>query len=38
MVWQYSDVGKVAGAANEAGYVDLDVLAEGHTINDLLMR
>lgn len=36
-VWQYSDVGKVAGAANEAGFVDLDVLAEGATVDDLLM-
>ena len=36
-IWQYSDVGKVPGAANEAGYVDLDVLAEGLTVDDLLM-
>ncbi|MBR0403755.1 MAG: hypothetical protein IJI68_00825 [Eggerthellaceae bacterium] len=38
IVWQYSDVGKVKGCANEAGYVDLDVLAEGRSIDDLIMR
>lgn len=37
LIWQYSDVGKVEGAANEAGYVDLDVLAEGRSVEDLLM-
>ena len=37
-IWQYSDVGKVAGTGNEAGYVDLDVLAEGRSVEDLLMR
>lgn len=37
-IWQYSDVGELAGAANEAGHVDLDVLAEGVTVEDLLMR
>lgn len=37
IIWQYSDVGEVAGAANEAGHVDLDVLAEGVTVDDLLM-
>ncbi len=36
-IWQYSDVGEVAGAANEAGHVDLDVLAEGVSVEDLLM-
>lgn len=36
-IWQYSDVGKVAGAANEAGHVDLDVLAAGVSVDDLLM-
>ena len=36
-IWQYSDVGQVAGAANEAGHVDLDVLAEGTTVDDLLI-
>ncbi len=36
-VWQYSDVGEVAGAANEAGHVDLDVLAEGVSVDDLLV-
>lgn len=37
-IWQYSDVGKVAGSANEAGYVDLDVLAKGVSVEDLLMK
>lgn len=36
-IWQYSDVGKVAGAANDAGHVDLDVLAEGVSVEDLLL-
>ena len=36
-VWQYGDVGKVAGAANDEGHVDLDVLAEGTSVKDLLM-
>ena len=36
-IWQYSDVGKVAGCANAEGYVDLDVLAEGASVEDLLM-
>ncbi len=36
-IWQYSDVGEVAGAANAAGHVDLDVLAEGTSVDDLLM-
>jgi len=36
-IWQYSDVGEVAGAANAAGHVDLDVLAEGVSVDDLLM-
>lgn len=36
-VWQYSDMGKVEGAANDAGNVDLDVLAKGLTVEDLLM-
>ncbi len=36
-IWQYSDVGEVVGAANEAGHVDLDVLAEGLSVEDLLM-
>ena len=37
-VWQYSDVGEVAGAANDSGYVDLDVLAGGVSVEDLLMQ
>ena len=37
-IWQYSDVGKVAGAANAEGNVDLDVLAKGVSVEDLLMR
>lgn len=36
-IWQYSSVGEVSGAANDAGYVDLDVLAEGLSVDDLLM-
>ena len=36
-MWQYSDVGKVAGAANDEGHVDLDVLAQGTSVKDLLM-
>ena len=36
-IWQYSDVGQVAGVANETGHVDLDVLAEGVSVEDLLM-
>lgn len=36
-IWQYSDVGEVIGAANEAGHADLDVLAEGKSVEDLLM-
>ena len=36
-VWQYNDVGVVPGAANDAGHVDLDVLADGLSIEDLLM-
>lgn len=32
-----ADAGVVAGAANQAGHVDLDVLAEGVSVNDLLM-
>ena len=36
-IWQYSDVGQVAGAANAEGHVDLDVLADGITVDDLLM-
>jgi lysozyme len=36
-IWQYSDVGELAGAANDAGHVDLDVLAEGAKVDDLLM-
>lgn len=34
-IWQYSDTGELAGASNEAGHVDLDVLAEGFTVEDL---
>ena len=34
-IWQYSDTGELAGASNEAGHVDLDVLAEGVTVEDL---
>ena len=36
-IWQYSDVGLVPGTANVDGHVDLDVLAEGLTVDDLLM-
>ncbi|MBR3312816.1 MAG: hypothetical protein IKG18_01620 [Atopobiaceae bacterium] len=36
-IWQYSDVGKVTGAANEAGHVDLDVLNTGVSVEDLLI-
>lgn len=36
-IWQYSDVGKVSGAANDTGHVDLDVLAKDVTVDDLLM-
>ena len=36
-VWQYSDVGEVAGSANAAGHVDLDVLAKGLSVESLLM-
>ena len=38
VVWQYSDVGKVTGAANGDGHVDLDVLAKDTSVDDLLMR
>jgi lysozyme len=34
-IWQYSDTGELAGALNEAGHVDLDVLAEGVSVEDL---
>ena len=34
-IWQYSDVGNVKGAANGQGHVDLDVLAEDTSIEDL---
>ena len=37
LVWQYNDVGKVAGAANADGNVDLDVLANGSSVEDLLI-
>lgn len=37
VIWQYSDVGEVAGTVNGAGHVDLDVLAEGVAVEDLLM-
>lgn len=36
-IWQYSDVGEVAGTANAAGHVDLDVLAKGLSVESLLM-
>lgn len=36
-IWQYSDVGEVAGAANATGHVDLDVLAKDVTVEDLLL-
>ncbi|MBR3318173.1 MAG: hypothetical protein IKG21_10195 [Atopobiaceae bacterium] len=36
-IWQYSDVGEVAGAANVAGHVDLNVLNKGLSVEDLLM-
>lgn len=36
-IWQYSDVGEVKGAANAQGHVDLDVLAAGLSVDDLLM-
>ena len=36
-IWQYSDVGEVPGAANEAGHVDLDVLTPGVAVADLSM-
>jgi len=36
-IWQYSDVGEVKGAANAEGHVDLDVLAKGLSVDDLLM-
>ena len=36
-LWQYSNVGELPGAANGAGHVDLDVLAEGLSVDDLLM-
>ena len=36
-IWQYSDVGEVKGAANEEGHVDLDVLAKGLSVDDLLI-
>lgn len=36
-IWQYSDVGEVKGAANDEDHVDLDVLAEGLSVDDLLM-
>ena len=38
VVWQYSDVGKVAGTANGEGHVDLDVLAGDISVEDLLMH
>ena len=37
-IWQYSDVGKVSGASNATGHVDLDVLAKDTTVEDLLMQ
>lgn len=36
-IWQYSNVGEVPGAANAAGHVDLNVLAEGLSVKDLLL-
>ena len=36
-IWQYSDVGEVPGAANQDGYVDLNVLAPGVAVDDLDM-
>ena len=35
-MWQYNVVGKVEGAANEAGCVDLDARAEGASVIELL--
>lgn len=37
VIWQYSDVGEVAGAANATGHVDLDVLSEDTSVENLLM-
>ena len=37
-MWQYNVVGKVEGAANEAGCVDLDARAEGTSANELLSQ
>lgn len=36
-IWQYSDVGQLSGAANARGHVDLDVLAAGRSVDDLLI-
>lgn len=36
-IWQYSDVGEVPGAANAQGHVDLDVLAKGLSVDDMMM-
>lgn len=36
-IWQYSDVGQVAGAANADGHVDLDVLAAGTSVDSIAL-
>ena len=37
-IWQYSDVGQVAGAANKDGRVDLDVLAKDISVDSIALR
>lgn len=36
-IWQYSDVGQIAGAANENDNVDLDVLAKGVSVDSIAL-
>ena len=37
-ICQYSDTGELTGASNEEGHVDLDVLAEGVAVEDLIVN
>lgn len=36
-IWQYSIRGSIDGIGNDEGHVDLDVLASGMTVDDLMM-
>lgn len=37
-IWQYSSRGRIPGVGNDDGHVDLDVLARGVEIDDLIVR